>query len=435
MKTLLYFILIIGTYSSTNNNGEIDLMLSKEYNFFTVPITLGTKHNEIGDYKTFKVQIDTTTSETWVPSVLANISKVEHYNISESTSAEDTNKTIEIDDEDGDVSGKSVCDALKIGDFQLDHFAFVQINNYGKGFVDYAQGKLGLGLREDHGKNFIFLSVLEENDLIEHRLFTIDPLQSKLIVGHVPNKYLLMPFSSCNTTETDDLDDDYRSGWVCELTHIFFNEDDVLLENGLSVNGRVIFDSAYQYISIPQTYLKMFKKEFFEPFLNETCEEVTKEIEGEKEIYFICNNDEEDEVLNNINITFLIGGYGYVMRKDTLFSKKEDKLELLIHFTPENDNIWSLGVPFVYQHVMVYDLDEKSVGFYYGEKIDLSTNWTLWMNGELPSQKRQKMIILIVLTSILSILLLSIVAYMLYKACRKPLSDEHGPLTQQEQKH
>lgn len=432
MRTLLCFILILGAYSSISGNAEIDLELSKEYNFFTVPITFGTNTKGDGGYKTFEIQIDTTTSETWVPSVLANISNVEKYNVLESTSSEELNRTIEINDEDGDVSGKSVCDALKVGPFQLDHFAFVQINTYDEDFADYSQGKLGLGLREDHGKNFSFLSTLEKYDLIEHRLFTIDPIQEKLIVGQVPSKYLSMPFSTCNTTETDDLDDDYRSGWVCELTHIFYNEENILFENGHGVNGRVIFDSAYQYISIPVSHLKYFKKEFMTPFLNETCKEVSENEGSDKEIYFICDNDEDK--LDQVNVTFLIGGYGYIMKKDTLFAKKDGKLELLIRFTDENDNIWSLGVPFVYNHVMVYNMDEKSVGFYYGQKIDLSTNWTLWINGELPYQKRQKMIILIVFTSVLGIILISIVSYMIFKACRKPHSNENGPLVQYEEK-
>ena len=69
------------------------------------------------------------------------------------------------------------------------------------------------------------------------------------------------------------LDDVYRSGWVCEMTHIYFGVDteDKTLEMALKVDARVIFDSVYNYISMPKRHLDKFKKNFMEEFYQDSC--------------------------------------------------------------------------------------------------------------------------------------------------------------------
>ena len=53
----------------------------------------------------------------------------------------------------------------------------------------------------------------------------------------------LYTYSFCNLTETHDLDDDYRAGWVCELTHAFFYEN-----KKLSLAKSIINDGVHRDI-------------------------------------------------------------------------------------------------------------------------------------------------------------------------------------------
>ena len=415
---------LISLIQITSNSISIPLDKKPENNFFTVPISIGTPSN----IQIFEVQVDTTTSETWVPSINTTYNINPKYDLSLSSSSNTSNKTMEIFDEDGDVSGKATHDVIKIGKYSLDKFGFVSIINYPNNFKDYPNGKLGLGYKQDHGDEFNFIRMLKEKGLVNNEIFTIDPFQKELIIGNYPSKYLNNTYSFCNLTETHDLDDDYRAGWVCELTHAFFFKPLKYLEDGVeTTNARVIFDSAYQYIGIPKRNLDLFKKNFFEGILEEIC----IEMRAKREIYFIC---EDDEKLNNANITFIIGGFGYVLSKNQLFKPLYgNKLECILRFIKQNDNIFSFGVPFIKNYVMAYDAEKQHVGFLGGNKIDYFEDWKLWMKGISPKQ-RDKMKKIIYGGIALGVLLLLIVIFLIVRSCRKNSNDiEHGPLMNNEQ--
>ena len=418
--TILHILTTITAFSIS-----IPIDKKEKNNFFTVPISIGTPSNK----QVFEVQVDSTTSETWIPSINTTYKVSPKYDPLLSTTSNLTNKTMEIFDEDGDVSGKSTHDVVIIGNYTLNNFGFVSIINYPNNFKDYPIGKLGLGYKQDHGDEFNFIRMLKNEGFVDNEIFTIDPFTHELIIGNTTKKYKNDIYSFCNLTETHDLDDDYRAGWVCELTHAFFYENKKYLEDGVeTTNARVIFDSAYQYIGIPKRNLDLFKKNYFESILNETC----IENRAKRETYFVCENDEK---LDNANITFVIGGYGYVLSKKELFKPLyANKLECLIRFIKQNDNIYSFGVPFVNNYVMSYDAENQQVGFFGGKKVDYYNDWQLWMKGISPKQ-RDYMKKLIIGACALGGVLLLIVACLIIRACRKKNSGdiEHGPLMNNEQ--
>ena len=271
--------------------------------------------------------------------------------------------------------------------------------------------------------------MLKEKGLVNNEIFTIDPFQKELIIGNYPSKYLNNTYSFCNLTETHDLDDDYRAGWVCELTHAFFFKPLKYLEDGVETsNARVIFDSAFQYIGIPKRNLDLFKNNFFIGKLDEIC----IEMRAKREIYFICEDDEE---LNNANITFVIGGFGYVLSKNELFKPLYgNKLECVLRFIKQNDNIFSFGVPFIKNYIMAYDAEKQQVGFLGGNKINYLEDWKLWMKGISPKQ-RDKMKKMIYGGIALGIVLFLIIICLIVRSIRKKNSSEieHGPLMNNEQ--
>lgn len=376
-RTIL--LLLLTNLSFSLKSEAIKLEFREKNHFFTIPITVGSNKQP------FEVQVDTTTSETWLPSVNTTF-KVDKYDPEKSSTSELLKKEFEIDDEDGNVRGKPVYDSVTVGPYALDKFGFVLVEGYQQDFKDFPDGKLGLGFRHEHGVDFNWLGYLKEKGLIEKEMFTILPEEEKLIVGGLPQELQGDAFSTCDLVETNDLDDVFRAGWVCELTHIFFGVDtkEKSLEMALQVDARVIFDSAYDYISMPKRHLNDFNKKFMQEFFNDSC----IEIKDDDEIYFICDDDEK---IQQGSIAFLMGGFGYVVPWNKLFKQiEEDKYEMLIRFHKENDDIFSFGYPFTSQFVIVYNAEEKELGFYGGEKIDLKKDWDEYMAGESPLQKKEK---------------------------------------------
>ena len=425
LKHILTLVLIISIMNKiiSFDSSSIKLEFREKNHFFTIPIKIGSNGQQ------FEVQVDTTTSETWLPSVNTTF-KVQKFDPKKSSTCQIIPKEFEIDDEDGNVRGTPVYDSITVGSFTLDKFGFVLVQGYQKDFKDFPDGKLGLGFRHEHGVDFNFLGSLKSKGLINKEVFTILPKEEKLVIGGIPSEFEKETYSTCNLVETNDLDDAYRAGWICELTHIFFgvNTKEKSLEMALQVNARVIFDSAYNYISMPKRHLNNFNKNFMEKFFYDSCIQV----KDKNDIYYICDADEK---IQHGAIAFLVGGFGYVIPWDKLFKKiEEDKYEMLIRFHKENDDIFSFGYPFTSQFTIVYNAEEKHLGFYGGEKIDLKKDWDEYMAGESPSQKKEKMKKLLIYAGILGGILLFIIICLFIRSNRiKKNNIEQNPIIHQEQ--
>ena len=379
----IYLTILIFSISSitTKDHQSISINFNKELGFYTVPMSFGS--NE----ETFDVQVDTTTSETWIPSLKTGLN-IKKYNITKSSTGQKTNKTFEVEDEDGDVRGKACFDSIKIGDIYLNHFGFVLVDEFEYDFKDYPQGKLGLGYKQEHGDDFNFLRKLKLNKLIDKEIFSINGDTKELIIGEMPSEFKNQLYTTCSVSETNDLDDEYRQAWACELTHLFFNLDKKKkiknLDLAFEVDARVTFDSAYPYISIPKRHINNFKIHFMNPYFNNTY----KEKREDDATYFVCT---DESLVKKASVSFIMEGYAYIIPSEKLFIKNEDgEYEMLVRFYKENDNIFSFGSPFLDFFTLVYDYEEEEVGFYGGERIEMTKEWYDYMNENTPEQQKAK---------------------------------------------
>ena len=359
----------------------ITLTYEEETGYYIIPIAFGSNKEEFG------LQVDTTTSETWIPSNKTTL-KVKKYDISKSSKGQRTNKTFEIEDEDGDVRGKACYDSIKVGDISLDHFGFVLVDEFEHPFNDYEQGKLGLGYKQEHGNDFNFLRKLKLNKIIEKEVFLINQETKELILGDVPPEFQNQLYTSCPVVETNDLDDEYRQAWACELTHLAFNLDkkskNFDLDQAFEVNARITFDSAYPYISIPKRHLNAFKEKFMNTYFKNNY----KEVKSEDSTYFIIT---DEELIPGSSISFIIEGYAYIIPSDYLFIKTEEgEFELLVRFYKENDNIFGFGAPFMDFFTVVFDYEEGEVGFFGGSRKELQREWYDYLNEMTPEQQKAR---------------------------------------------
>ena len=407
LQKLFLFLILIQNYYSLKPQ-TIELQLNSKNNFFTLPIKIGS-NNDL-----FEVQIDSTTSETWIPSTNVPL-PVHKFNAKNSSTCQETHNLFEIEDRNGKVIGFSIYDSVSLGSVKLDKFGLVLVDFLERNSKDYNQGKLGLGYRQDHGVDFNFIGSLKKNGFIEKEIFSIIPDEKKLIIGNIPKAYERERYTKCNLVETNDLDNAFRSGWVCEMTHILFGVDtkNKTLEKAIPMNARAIFDTAYNYISIPFRHLDDFNNKFMKDFYNDSCIQI-KEL---NEIYYIC---EDDEKIKKGSIAFVLGGFGYVIPWSKLFRKiLDEKYEMQIRFHKENDDIFTFGYPFVSQFTLVYNSEDKEVGFFRGERINVTRDWDIYMIGETPEQKKEKMKKLLIYSSIIGGILFFIIIFLVIRSSRK----------------
>ena len=381
MKMSIIFLLLSISSLLARDPKTISLLYEEDTGYYIIPMSFGSNQDE------FQIQVDTTTSETWIPSPKTTL-KVKKYNITQSTTGQKTNKTFEVEDEDGDVRGKSCYDSVQVGDITLNHFGFVLVDEFEYPFDDYEQGKLGLGYKQEHGDDFNFIRKLKLNNIIDREIFSINHETKELIIGDVPPQFQNQLYTTCPVVETNDLDDEYRQAWACELTHLAFNLDrkdkNFDLDQAFEVNARITFDSAYPYISIPKRHINEFKKRYMNNYFNNSY----KEVRDEDTTYFICT---DEELVFGASISFIIEGYAYIIPWNKLFLKNEEgEYELLIRFYKENDNIFGFGAPFMDFFTVVYDYEEKEVGFYGGNRKQLTREWYDYLNDMTPEQKKAK---------------------------------------------
>ena len=381
MKMSIIFLLLSISSFLAKDPQTISLLYEEDTGYYIIPMSFGSNQDE------FQIQVDTTTSETWIPSPKTTL-KVKKYNITQSTTGQKTNKTFEVEDEDGDVRGKACYDSVQVGDITLNHFGFVLVDEFEYPFDDYEQGKLGLGYKQEHGDDFNFIRKLKLNNIIDREIFSINHETKELIIGDVPPQFQNQLYTTCPVVETNDLDDEYRQAWACELTHLAFNLDkkdkNFDLDQAFEVNARITFDSAYPYISIPKRHINEFKKRYMNNYFNNSY----KEVRDEDTTYFICT---DEELVFGASISFIIEGYAYIIPWNKLFLKNEEgEYELLIRFYKENDNIFGFGAPFMDFFTVVYDYEEKEVGFYGGNRKQLTREWYDYLNDMTPEQKKAK---------------------------------------------
>ena len=387
---LLVFISLFLTICCVIEEGNIYIPMTSNFtlehseskinnkNYYTIPLLVGTPEEE------YDVQVDTSSATTWIPSSHCENCVLAHrlYEEEDSRTSSPTDIHIEIKDEDGNVEGLQVSDNIKLGDYKLKQFGFVQVTKVADDFRDHYQGKLGLGYKNHHLKDeeYNFLEKLKRHNLIKKKIFSINAINEKkgmLFIGDTPGKDYN---SYCNVTDTDELDDMYKESWVCQLTHvgIFDKEKGIFNKikyyNELQNNKLVSFDSAYDYIAVP-----ISEKENIDKLLDKAeldCKErkkreATKSSDDtlrnrirEEEITITCKASMKEIKEKDLVLSFVLQGSAYSLPFESLFVEGSDKneVEMLVKYIDDEDAIWTFGYPFMNQFLMIFNMEDNHVG-------------------------------------------------------------------------
>ena len=387
---LLVFISLFLTICCVIEEGNIFIPMTSNFtlehseskinnkNYYTIPLLVGTPEEE------YNVQVDTSSATTWIPSSHCENCVLAHrlYEEEDSRTSSPTDIHIEIKDEDGNVEGRQISDNIKLGDYKLKQFGFVQVTKVADDFRDHYQGKLGLGYKNHHLKDeeYNFLEKLKKHNLIKKKIFSINAINEKkgmLFIGDTPGKEYN---SYCNVTDSDELDDMYKESWVCQLTHVgMFDKEKGIFNkikyyNELKNNKLVSFDSGYDYIAVP-----ISEKENIDKLLDKAeldCKErkkrePTKSSEDtlrnrirEEEITITCKASMKDINEKDLILSFVLEGYAYSLPFESLFveGSNKDEVEMLVKYIDDEDAIWTFGYPFMNQFLMIFNMEDNHVG-------------------------------------------------------------------------
>lgn len=300
------------------------------------------------------------------------------------------------------------------------------------------QGILGLGI-EDDGENDL-MDDLKEKGVINKRVlyFTTYPVPKIQFLDDM-KKGLIEDFTKCPLSDKSDLDDDdyddFEEGWLCALTHIY-PQNATNLNTSIEIKGRAMFDAKSYYMTVPMEYFDLFM-DYYSPEDLEDIENVCGSFELNGDKYLSCNFT--SEYFNELNnISFVLGGYAYNIKSQKLFnSMGENKYHSLIRFRNIKKNLWVFGFPFFSSYVLEFDYDNESVGFLGESPVNVSSEWAIWVQENMPEKKNiidtilaNKTIMIIGIVS-LSIIVLIVISFLIYHCVSKKNKDGMMPLREE----
>ena len=243
------------------------------------------------------------------------------------------------------------------------------------------QGEFGLGIDKDNKNDLI--ENLFMNQIISKRkiiLETSKDLSENIIYTHI--EPLINEFKYCNLTRKSDLDNLYSESWVCELSHLIMEDNNLDLnstwKNANLIRARAVFDTRQKNIILPIKYLETFK-EFYEL---ENCEEIYDQFLGEKHIK--CSNKTFNEIIRSSNkdksIYFVIDGYGLRFDFSEFFQDEGAFKKSIISFsnTISNSNLFIFGMPLFKKYNIMFDYENKRLGFKGENIIDFKKFYDDW---------------------------------------------------------
>jgi len=436
---------------------EIDLTLNPykfpylTQNYFLLPITI----NNIS----YSLQVDTSLSTTWVPHTKYNydILKAPTYSYPYPNNIDKT-KIESIEDENGEIEGILIEKnknndnnenkvVLNGNEFSLN---YLMAYKYDDDYCDYFNGKMGLGFKFKKSE-YNIINMLKFNNMIDEKIFSIDSKGKKIIFGD-EKRYNF----SCDVLSTEDLDDVYRDGWVCEMKYFNVEEDykKINIEKFFHTKNYVIFDSAHDFITIPYKF-KNKLNELLKKKIGLKCWDNKNEIEKIDDLdyenktnftdYLKFNRDDDyydffcdlKYINSNATLSFIIGKNLVRIPLFSLFYElNKTVMKSYINFIDEEDDgIFIVGWNFFQNFKMFFDYDEKKVGFenensFYIRDVENEVEKLDEFYKKIEESENKKKKIILIVVAVVVILIALVVG--LYFWVKKRTMNQNGPLIELE---
>ena len=244
-------------------------------------------------------------------------------------------------------------------DYTIEEFNFILATKFNSKTSKPFNACLGLTLlNKNQDMHFNFIYELKYLKKINSTIFSISYLNNKngdLIIGNLPNEYN-NNFNYKNYKTTPAESDDKSIFWNTLFDNFKIN-DKIVYNKSLGV-----FDLNFQSFRFGQSVMKSFNEIFFNQYYKDNkC--IQYKNEDGNILNIVCDENINLKKFPKIYFEHKTFNYSFEFNSDELFIKIDKKLYFLILFHSYN-NDFILGEIFFKKYQIVFDQDNKLIGFY-----------------------------------------------------------------------
>lgn len=230
---------------------------------------------------------------------------------------------------------------------------------------DYTCACLGIKGSKSYANNFEinFISQLYEKQIIDNQYFSLQfssDNEGVFIIGGEPHEFDPKNFAESQIRRINSIENNFLIFWQIHPDKIYFSKNNEFYNMTTNLICTLEYNLGVIYGS--ENYYSMINNHFFNDYVNNgNCH---KEIINNKYTIFYCDNK---KIIKNFPSLFLYVKqflYSFELTYEDLFVEKNGKFYFLIIFDNNNNGQWKLGKPFLKKYTLVYNYNDKTIGFY-----------------------------------------------------------------------
>ena len=279
----------------------------------------------------------------------------------------------------------------------INDFNFILASNHRK-LSSFKPGEIGLKMIKTNSafpSNFIFQ--LKQRNIIEKIVFSYifyNKFEGDFLVGKYPHEYNNKVYKEENLRLLSaDVTHEVQI-WCTNFDNVYFGN--TLIKDDIKT---IYFKSEFSGITVSDKFFKNCSQIFFNQYFNNKKCTINKKHSSYN--FVICDNDIDISKFPSLKFEHRIWNYTFELNYNDLFIKFGNKYYCLFAFYSFNTDVWYLGEVFLRKYTIVFDQDNKVMGFYH------------------PYIEKGNQYILTVFISIILILCILLLIFLYYKFLNK----------------
>ena len=290
-------------------------------------------------------------------------------------------------------------------------FKFTIENNI-KNNNDSLYGLILVMKLDDTNYDTNFLKQIKNRKIISSFLISFEFTQENeglLIIGKYPHEYLPEKYKEENlkiiySYQPKDI---YLTNFIINFDEIYSSINNEKIEIQKYSKGDLFLNIGL-IIGVKE-YRDFIEKYFFNEYINmNICQKNKILYISDIFIVYSCNNDKKFKIekFPSLNFNIKYENINFEFTYKDLFKKIDNKYYFLVIFQNYDAGSWRIGKPFYLKYTLVYNGDDKTIGFY--NKNNISKNKE---NNELILKINSFKIIIIIILFLIFIFLLVKISY------------------------
>ena len=258
-------------------------------------------------------------------------------------------------------------DTFFIQNQKFDNFTFILCTRSKSNIYQLFDGEIGLNLEYAPSPNSNFIQVLKNKEIIDNYIYSINYVNDEegfLLIGEYPHMIYSNNFFYQKTSEFNEENlkwihseiGKYNYHWTILFDKISYGDGGFFQAQR---EARIVIDT--KYIISSSQYYNLFKEIF-----GQKCTVILlgEDLQGLK-----CSKDINIELTPEIKFFNKELNTTFVLDYNDLFIEKDDYFYfLVINYIEYEPNYWILGKPFLKKYLLLYNYDNKMIGFYNNER-------------------------------------------------------------------